>query len=170
MTTTTTTAATKQTGRNKKIITVRITFEKQPSSDETTQLIKDFIVFCQKKLKLREIPHIIFHTKRKSGMTTGSFDLGSNTIHVLLSGRLVLDALRTLAHELTHAKQLENGMLAIELPKIDPDNVLGDIDTPHENQAYTFSGNYVKEFCRLYTGIPKETLYLLKESPGKKKS
>lgn len=146
--------------------TVNLTFEKQPTSDETIQLIKDFIVFCQKKLKLVEIPHIIFHSRQKTGMTTGSFDINSNTIHVLLTGRLVLDALRTLAHEMTHAKQLETGMLDEELPKIDPSNPLGDIDTPHENQAYTFSGNYVKEFVRTYKVIPKEKLYVLKE--GKK--
>lgn len=149
---------------------VKITFEKQPASKETVQLIKDFIVFCQKKLNLADIPHIIFHSKQKTGMTTGSFDTGTNVIHVLLTGRLVLDALRTLAHEMTHAKQLETGMLDEELPKIDPNNPLGDIDMPHENQAYTFSGNYVKEFVRTYKGIPKETLYVLKEGKIKPKN
>lgn len=141
---------------------VKITFEKAPS-EKTVQLVKDFVSFCQKKLKLEEVPAMMFHAKRKHGMSTGSFDLGTKTIHVLLSNRLVLDCLRTLAHELTHAKQLENGMLAIELAKIDPNDLLGDIDTPYENQAYTFSGNYVKEFCRLYDGMPKEVLYVLRE-------
>lgn len=142
--------------------TVKITFEKPPSP-KTVQLVKDFMVFCQKKLGLKKIPVIFFHAKRRPGMTTGSFDTETNTVHVLLSNRLVIDCLRTLAHELTHAKQLENGMLAIELAKVNPEDLLGDIDTPYENQAYTFSGNFVKEFCRLYKNMSKDEIYELKE-------
>lgn len=146
--------------------TVNLTFEKAPNDDKTVVLIKDFISFCQKKLKLVEVPDMYFHMKRRPGMTTGSFDIATNTIHVLLTGRLVLDSLRTIAHEMTHAKQLENGILEVELAKADFNDPLYDIDTPYENQAYTFAGNFVKEFVRTYKVIPKEKLYVLKE--GKK--
>lgn len=97
-------------------------------------------------------------------MTTGSFDIEPNVVHVLLSNRLVVDTLRTIAHELVHAKQKETGILDIELPKVDPNDILGDINTPYENEAYTKAGNFVKEFCRLYSGMTKEELYSLKEN------
>ncbi len=142
---------------------VNIRFEKRPA-DASLQLLKDFIIFCQKKLTLKSFPSIVFHSKKAEGMTTGSFDIDGNQIHVLLSNRLVVDVLRTIAHELVHAKQKETGMLDIELPKVDPNDILGDIDTPYENDAYTRAGNFVKEFCRLYAGMTKDELYSLKEN------
>jgi len=148
---------------------VKIRFEKRPA-DSSLRLLKDFITFCQKKLILKSFPSLIFYSKKAEGMTTGSFDIDGNEIHVLLSNRLVVDVLRTVAHELVHAKQKETGMLDIELPKIDPNDILGDINTPYENEAYEKAGNFVKEFCRLYTGMSKEDLYSIKESKNIRKS
>lgn len=142
---------------------VKIKFEKRPA-DASLQLLKDFITFCQKKLTLKLFPSMIFHSKKIEGMTTGSFDIEGNQIHVLLANRLVVDVLRTIAHELVHAKQKETGMLDIELPKVDPNDILGDINTPYENEAYEKAGNFVKEFCRLYERMSKDELYSLKES------
>lgn len=149
--------------KHEKQQTVNLIFEKSPSNENTVVLIKDFISFCQKKLKLEAVPDMYFHAVRRTGMTTGSFDITSNTIHVLLSGRLVLDTLRTIAHEMTHAKQLENGMLEVELAKVNFEDPLHDIDTPYENQAYTFAGNFVKEFVRTYKTLSKDEIYVLKE-------
>lgn len=143
--------------------TVRITCEKIPS-DEYLQALKAFIIFCQKKLSLETIPHIFLHTHKKPHMTTGSYIRDDNTIHVLVKNRLLMDVLRTLSHELTHRKQDESGVLDRELAKQDPMDEMGDLNTVYENEAYEKSGNFVKEFARIYKNIPKDELFDLHES------
>lgn len=142
---------------------VRITCEKRPS-ESYLEVLRSFIVFCNKKLQLENIPHIYLHVTKKPYMTTGSYMMENNTIHVLVKNRLLMDVLRTLSHELTHRKQHETGLLEKELSKQDPMDEMGDLNTPYENEAYEKSGNFVKEFARTYKKMPKEELFSLHES------
>ena len=97
-------------------------------------------------------------------MTTGMYNRGEHMIHVLVGKRLLVDVLRTIAHELTHARQEETGLLDKHLANVDPMDEMGDIDTVYENEAYTLAGNIVKIFCRKYKRIPKDELYQLNEN------
>jgi len=92
------------------------------------------------------------------------YNRGEHMIHVLVGKRLLVDVLRTIAHELTHARQEEAGLLDKHLANVDPMNEMGDIDTVYENEAYTLAGNIVKIFCRKYKRISKDDLYQLNEN------
>lgn len=144
-------------------ITVKITCEKRPS-DKYLQVLQDFIRFCQNKLQIETFPHIFLHVNKKPGMTTGSYERPDNKIHVLVKNRLLVDVLRTISHELTHRYQDESGFLDQELSKVDPMDEMGDLNTPYENEAYEKSGNFVKEFMRIYNGLPKSEVYELNEA------
>jgi len=149
---------------------VRITLEKK-LDPRSVEVIKDFIRFCQDKLRIKKYPHIFLHAKKKPNMTTGSYMMDDNTLHVLVGKRLVMDVLRTIAHELTHRKQHETGLLDQELAKQDPLDEMGDLNTVYENEAYEKAGNFVKEFARRYKKFSKEELYSLSESKaGKNKT
>ena len=148
---------------SKKARVVRITCEKRPSS-KYLKALTAFIRFCDDKLQLKNIPHIHLHVTKKPYMTTGSYVMETNTIHVLIKNRLLVDVLRTLSHELTHRKQHENGMLERELSKQDPMDEMGDLNTSYENEAYEKSGNFVKEFARIYREMPKDELFSLHEA------
>jgi hypothetical protein len=146
--------------------TVKITCEKK-LDPRSIEVIKDFIRFCQGKLEIEEYPHFFFYAVKQANMTTGSYIMENNTLHVLVGHRLIMDVLRTIAHELTHRKQHETGLLDQELAKQDPLDEMGDLNTVYENEAYEKSGNFVKEFARVYKKLPKDELYSLHEQKNR---
>ena len=135
--------------------------ELNPKSYET---IIDFIKFCNRILKIEDMPTMHLHMIKKPEMTTGMYNRSNNTMHILVGKRLIVDVLRTIAHELTHRRQDETGLLDKHLENVDPMNEMGDIDTVYENEAYTLAGNIVKIFCRKYKKISKDDLYQLNEN------
>jgi hypothetical protein len=141
----------------------KVICDKQIKSDSVA-VISDFIKFCNRFLHIQDFPVIHLYATKKPNMTTGAYDLSNNTISCLVGKRLVVDVLRTIAHELTHRKQHERGDLDIQLAEIDPMDEMGDIDTPFENEAYTLAGNLVKIYCRKQKMLPKDELYALNES------
>lgn len=144
---------------------VRIYQDKgHPVSQQSLNVLIDFLKFCNSILKLEDMPDIYLHMIKKPEMTTGMYNRGDHIIHVLFGKRLLVDVMRTIAHELTHARQEETGLLDKHLANVDPMDEMGDIDTIYENEAYTLAGNIVKIFCRKYKRIPKDDLYQLNEN------
>lgn len=149
----------------KKADRVRIFQDKgHPMKKQSLAVLIDFLKFCNSILTLQDMPDIYLHTIKKPNMTTGMYNRNEHMIHVLVGKRLLVDVLRTIAHELTHARQHETGLLDIHLVNVDPLDEMGDIDTPYENEAYTLAGNIVKIFCRKYTRVSKDELYQLNEN------
>ena len=144
---------------------VRIYQDKgHPVSQQSLNVLIDFLKFCNSILKLEDMPDIYLHMIKKPEMTTGMYNRGDHIIHVLFGKRLLVDVMRTIAHELTHARQEETGLLDKHLANVDPMDEMGDIDTVYENEAYTLAGNIVKIFCRKYKRISKDELYQLNEN------
>lgn len=116
-------------------------------SDNGKALTKHFIKFCKNKLDIQNMPSqitIFKHRDEDEGMTTGGYDPETTNITVLGGSRLLLDVLRSIAHELTHHKQNERGDLLEQVSMYETD-----LDTPYENEAYERSGNLVKEWTRM---------------------
>ena len=67
---------------------------------EQINVIQDFLRFCQKNSPLKKDVDIQLLGERFGKMTTGSEILGR--IKVLASGRMLIDILRTVAHEWVH--------------------------------------------------------------------
>lgn len=148
-------------------IVVKIKCEKK-LDPKSIEVIKDFIRFCQGKLHIDKFPHFYFHSTKKPNMTTGCYMMDDNTLHVLVGHRLIMDVLRTIAHELTHRKQHETGLLDQELAKQDPLDEMGDLNTVYENEAYEKSGNFVKEFARRTSH--RDYIYSLYEESSNKRN
>jgi len=154
-----------QVSLKKKTDRVRIFQDRgHPIKQDSLNVLIDFLKFCNSILKMEDMPDIYLHTIKKPDMTTGMYNRSEHMIHVLVGKRLLVDVLRTIAHELTHARQEETGLLDKHLANVDPMNEMGDIDTIYENEAYTLAGNIVKIFCRKYKRIPKDDLYQLNEN------
>jgi hypothetical protein len=103
--------------------------------DEQLEVIEEFIKFLHKRIPLTDVD-LKFVREREGKMTTG-VRLPDGEIKVLSGGRMLLDVLRTLAHEWIHEGQ--NQILGWELKH---DEVGG----PSENQANSVAGAYLKEF------------------------
>lgn len=67
---------------------------------EQINVIQDFLRFCQKNSPLKKDVDIQLLGERFGKMTTGSEILGR--IKVLAGGRMLIDILRTVAHEWVH--------------------------------------------------------------------
>jgi hypothetical protein len=67
---------------------------------EQINVIQDFLRFCQKNSPLKKDVDIQLLGERFGKMTTGSEILGR--IKILAGGRMLIDILRTIAHEWVH--------------------------------------------------------------------
>jgi superoxide dismutase, Fe-Mn family len=103
------------------------------------QLLTEFITFCCKKLGISDNFFVSLHSNRDKLQTLAQYNLVDNSIDVYVKDRLMADILRSIAHELVHHQQLENG-------DIDLNNMPQDIGGTIEDEANAVAGQLVKEF------------------------
>ena len=113
--------------------------------------IKQFARSCFRQYGLKNPPKIrIQHNPNWSERTEtfGRFDPDTNTIELAVTGRHMLDILRTLAHELTHAKQNEQGEM--------PDDA-GRTGSPYEDDANAQAGRMMRHWAEQHPDQFKDT-------------
>jgi len=116
-------------------------------SDEQIEVIKTFIEFIQGETPLKKDIQITFLDERKGNMTTGQRK-SYHRINVLSHNRLLVDILRTLAHEWIHEFQHQKLGLK-EKTKVQ------DIGGPEENMANIIAGIFMKQFQKEYPEMDK---------------
>lgn len=111
---------------------------------EKVEIIKDFISFVCGKLGMVEAVSVCLRRGRDEYIaTTASYVPRDNENHVRCGGRALVDILRSIAHELVHAKQRESRMFGAG------DNVQN-IGGHIENQANSVAGIFIKDFTHNY--------------------
>lgn len=106
---------------------------------EKRETIDKFVKFCNHGLNIQRPCQIGFVDEPEQGMTTGCFSPMTREIKVLTKGRALVDILRSIAHELVHAKQHEEG-------RLEPGS--GDDGSPIENEANSLAGVIMRKFQR----------------------
>jgi len=123
--------------------------EKQTSRDD---IVKDFVSFVvdgigiskpHPKITLDNDPN--FGSKNRS---FGHFNVGSDEIVVAAANRNLADTLRTLAHELVHYKQKQDGKL--EITDADKSGADG---SDIENEANAVAGVILRKYGKLNPNI-----------------
>jgi cytidyltransferase-like protein len=116
--------------------------------DEQIDLIKKFLKYAVKALKLHKLPSgltLSYDTaKAKHRHTFGTFDPETNKVWLYVKDRNVADLLRTLAHELVHRKQAEEGRI---------DYNSGDTGSEIENEANAQAGVLLRNFGKHHEDI-----------------
>ena len=110
-------------------------------SVESEKILQRFAGYCADYLGLQDIPKMTFHHTPEWSERTGSFGQYDPDRHVLilsLHGRHILDVLRTMAHELTHAHQEEREGI--------PDDG-GATGSQWENEANAQAGIMMRHFA-----------------------
>jgi hypothetical protein len=79
---------------------VKLVNRSKDLGQEKLQVIQEFLKFAQQNSPLRRDVQIVLMDERMGKMSTGSEITGY--IRVLASGRMLLDVVRTVAHEWTH--------------------------------------------------------------------
>lgn len=97
-------------------------------------ITKEFVDFLQKNAPLRNDVIVLFQDDRNENITTGKHQ--DNTIVVFSKSRILIDILRTLAHEWIHAIQNQN-------IKTEPQ-----LERPSEDHANSVAGYMIRKFVK----------------------
>ena len=113
----------------------------EQGSAKDIDILKNFAQYVSGELGLAKMPRIIIKRRPDWAEQNGSFgqyvpDL--NQLTLSLHGRHIVDVLRTLAHELTHAHQQQTTGI--------PDNG-GDTGSDFENEANARAGEFMRHFA-----------------------
>jgi cytidyltransferase-like protein len=106
-----------------------------------SSIIKEFIKFAIEKLQINKIPEGLTlsynNDEAKSRHSFGTFDPNTGKIWLYVKNRNMADILRTLAHELVHRKQDEDGRI---------DYSSGNTGSEIENEANAQAGILLRDF------------------------
>ena len=106
-----------------------------------SSIIKEFIKFAIEKLQINKIPEGLTlsynNDEAKSRHSFGTFDPNNGKIWLYVKNRNMADILRTLAHELVHRKQDEDGRI---------DYSSGNTGSEIENEANAQAGILLRDF------------------------
>jgi len=117
-------------------------------NESQTATIGEFIKYSIKNLGLQNLPSSLTlsydNDQAKERRSFGYFDPNSKKIWVYVKNRNMADILRTLAHELVHRKQEEDGRLDINS---------GKTGSPIEDEANALAGVLLRNFGKINNGI-----------------
>jgi hypothetical protein len=115
-------------------------------NDEQKEKLNKFAKFVKKKLEIENPPSISIQNGRGELKTTASYDYTkeNKVIKVNAHKRALVDVMRSLAHEMVHHKQYEQGRL-----KVKPPDIGGEI----EDEANAKAGQYIKMFSKIDPSI-----------------
>jgi len=110
--------------------------------------LTEFVKFVKKELGIKNMPEILVKATRDGLKTTANYDYRqeNKVVRVYGNNRALVDVMRSIAHELVHHKQYEDGRL--DGPK--PPDIGGEI----EDEANAKAGQFIKMFSRI-----DETIY-----------
>jgi len=108
------------------------------------EILKDFIDFCFKELKLKSMPVVKLRKDPEWSVrnkTFGRYIDDHNLLEVAWGQRHIMDVLRTVAHELTHRHQHERESVPTDA---------GETGSPYENEANARAGILMRDYARLH--------------------
>jgi hypothetical protein len=118
-------------------------------NDDKKDKLNKFVKFVKDELELESIPTISVQNHREGLKTTANYDYTkeNKVIKVCSKNRALVDVMRSIAHELVHHKQFEQGRLEVKPP---------DIGGEIEDEANAKAGQFIKMFARIDESIYDE--------------
>lgn len=110
-------------------------------SKHKKKTLREFVIFVAQELQIKRIPEIRVQSHRDGIKTTANYDYTKEEKIIKICGlnRALIDIMRSIAHELVHHKQYEQGRL-----KVKPPDIGGEI----EDEANAKAGQYIKMFSK----------------------
>lgn len=119
-------------------------FASEDESQSDEDILKDFVEFCVKELKIKSMPVVKLRRDPQWSVrnkTFGRYIDDIRTLEVAFGQRHIMDVLRTVAHELTHKHQHERESM--------PDDA-GETGSRYENEANARAGVLMRDYGRLH--------------------
>ena len=110
-------------------------------NDDKKDKLNRFVKFVKNQLELDTVPVISIQNHRENIKTTANYDYTkeNKVVKVYGKNRALDDIMRSVAHELVHHKQFEQGRLEVRPP---------DIGGEIEDEANAKAGQYIKMFSK----------------------
>lgn len=110
-------------------------------NDDNKEKLTAFVKFVKDQLELKTVPTISIKGNRDGLKTTANYDYTKENkiIKVYGKNRALVDIMRSVAHEMVHHKQFEDGRLEQR-----PPDVGGEI----EDEANAKAGQYIKLYSK----------------------
>ena len=110
-------------------------------TDEKKEILDKFVLFVKEQLELKTVPTVKIQNNRDGLKTTANYDYTKENkiIKVCAKNRALVDVCRSIAHEMVHHKQFEQGRL-----KVQPPDIGGEI----EDEANAKAGQYIKMYAK----------------------
>ena len=111
---------------------------------DPAEIVRDFVAFCRDRLGMKN--ETTLRVKRDPAWpgrnkTFGHYNPNNNELTIALTGRHIMDILRTTAHELVHQRQFEMQDM--------PENA-GETGSEWENEANAGAGILMRDYARLH--------------------
>jgi hypothetical protein len=118
-------------------------------TDDKKKILDQFVLFVKEQLELKTVPTIKVQNHRDGLKTTANYDYTKENkiIKVCMKNRALVDVCRSIAHEMVHHKQFEQGRLNVQPP---------DIGGEIEDEANAKAGQYIKMFAKKEPNIYEE--------------
>jgi hypothetical protein len=118
-------------------------------TDEKKEILDKFVLFVKEQLELKTVPTIKIQNNRDGLKTTANYDYTKENkiIKVCAKNRALVDVCRSIAHEMVHHKQFEQGRLEKRPP---------DIGGEIEDEANAKAGQYIKMYSKKDPNIYEE--------------
>ena len=116
-------------------------------TDEKKEILDKFVLFVKEQLELKTVPTFNIKNNRDGLNTTANYDYTKENkiIKVCAKNRALVDVCRSIAHEMVHHKQFEQGRL-----KVQPPDIGGEIEDEANAKAGQFIKMYAKEDPNIY--------------------
>lgn len=110
-------------------------------NDKQKELLTEFVKFVKKELEIEKAPKVMVQNGRQDLKTTAHYNYATDTKLIRVNGkdRMLVDIMRSVAHEMVHHKQFEQGRLNVKPP---------DIGGEIEDEANAKAGQYIKMFAK----------------------
>ena len=120
-------------------------------TEEKKKKLIDFVKYCKKELGLKTVPTISIQNGRGELKTTANYDYTKEKkiVKVNAKNRALVDVMRSIAHELVHHRQWEQGKLK---NSIDDGADGSDI----ENEAHSGAGLIMRKYGKIDDSIYDE--------------
>lgn len=116
-------------------------------NEDKKDKLNSFVKFVKKQLEIENLPTISIQPNRDGLKTTAHYDYTKENkiVRVYGKNRALVDIMRSVAHELVHHKQFEEGRL--DGPQ--PPDIGGEI----EDEANAKAGQYIKMYAKIDPNI-----------------
>jgi len=118
-------------------------------TDEKREILDKFVLFVKEQLGLKTVPTVKVQNNRDGLKTTANYDYTKENkiIKVCAKNRALVDVCRSIAHEMVHHKQFEQGRLEVQPP---------DIGGEIEDEANAKAGQFIKMYAKKDPNIYEE--------------